>query len=200
MLSAKRHKLTTACLVAVCLGASLAALVPTPSRAQDDSAGYLIVRSAYADLISGVFYLNALLDLRPSDEALEALNKGITLTFELQIEIERKRRFWFDKVDAGLEQKYELTYHALSQRYILLNLNSGDQQSFLTLNSMLAQLSNITSLPFLDEALLEPDSEYLIRLRVVLDNKSTPAALRMFSNWFTSWPMTSEWFEWQLSP
>ena len=187
-------------LAAFCLGASLAALAPVRSHAQDTSDGYLIVKSAYAELISGVFYLNALIDLRPSDQALEALTKGVTLTLELQIEIERRRRFWFDKVDASLEQKYELTYHALSQRYILRNLNSGEQENFSTLNSMLGQLANVVSLPLLDESLLEPDVQYQIRLRVVLDNKSVPGPLRLFFNWFSNWSMTSEWFEWQLSP
>ena len=36
-----------------------------------------------------------------------------------------------------LEQSYELSYHALSQRYLVRNLNTGEQQDFGTLQAAL---------------------------------------------------------------
>ena len=38
---------------------------------------------------------------------------------------------------AALEQRYELSYHALSQRYLVRNLNTGEQQDFGSLQAAL---------------------------------------------------------------
>ncbi|MEE8157306.1 MAG: DUF4390 domain-containing protein [Gammaproteobacteria bacterium] len=186
-------------LVALCLTVGLSGLIAGPAVAADGD-GYLAVRSAYAEIRSGVYYLDALIDIELNEEAGEALTKGVSLAFELQIEVQRKRRFWLDKLHADLKQRYELHYHALSQRYIVRNTNTGEQQGFTALDAALASLGDISSLPIIDETLIEPDETYEIRIRAVLDNKSIPGALRLFFNWFVDWRMTSEWLAWQLSP
>ncbi len=186
-------------LAALCLTVGSSGLIAGSAVAADGD-GYLAVRSAYAEIRSGVYYLDALIDIELNEEAGEALTKGVSLAFELQIEVQRKRRFWLDKLHADLKQRYELHYHALSQRYIIRNTNTGEQQGFTALDAALASLGNISSLPIIDETLIEPDATYEIRVRAVLDNESIPGALRLFFNWFVDWRMTSEWLAWQLSP
>ena len=185
--------LETVAVVILALG------VQQPAQAQDDP-GRFEIRSASVELRAGVYYLDALIDIELNEEAGEALTKGVSLAFELQIEVQRKRRFWLDKLYADLKQRYELHYHALSQRYIVRNTNTGEQQGFTALDAALASLGDISSLPIIDETLIEPDETYEIRIRAVLDNKSIPGALRLFFNWFVDWRMTSEWLTWQLSP
>jgi hypothetical protein len=51
------------------------------------------------------------------------------------------RRFWLDAGIASLEQRYEVSYHALSQRYLVRNLNTGEQQDFGTLEAALDRIS-----------------------------------------------------------
>ena len=186
-------------LAALCLVVGWSGLVARPAVAADGD-GYLAVRSAYAEIINGVYYLDALIDIEPNEETGEALAKGVSLVFELQIEVQRKRRFWPDKLHAELKQRYEFHYHALSQRYVIRNTNTGEQQEFTTLDAALTSLGSISSLPIIDETLIDPDETYEIRVRAVLDNKSIPGALRLLFNWFVDWRMTSEWLAWQLSP
>ena len=81
-------------------------------------------------LEDGVYYVTGWLDYTLSAEALEALESGVALTFELQIELTRERRFWVDPEIAKLVQTDELQYHALSERYIVKSLNSGGQNTF----------------------------------------------------------------------
>lgn len=189
----------TAILVTLCLVVGLGGLIGRPAVAADGD-GYLAVRSAYAEIIDGVYYLNALIDIELNEDAGDALRKGVLLVFELQIEVQRKRRFWLDKLHADLKQHYELHYHALSQRFVVRNTNTGKQQGFTTLDAALASLGSISTLPVIDETLIDPDETYEIRVRAVLDNESIPGALRLFFNWFGDWRMTSEWLTWQLSP
>lgn len=160
--------------------------------------GYFEVRSAATALEDGVHNLDARLQLVLSSEALEALNSGVPLTIELQMQVVRERRLFIDSTDAELTVRYELEYRPLSQRYIVRNLNSGDQDSFATLYSALNNLGRVQALPVIDDALLLPDRDYRVRLRAMLQTRQYPAPLRMLFFWRSQWQLQSEWFEWSL--
>ena len=160
--------------------------------------GYFEVRSAETVLVGGVHQLDARLQLVLSSEALEALNSGVPLTIELQMQVIRVRRFYMDALDAELAVRFELEYRPLSQRYIVRNINSGDQDSFATLYSALNNLGRITDLPIIDDALLAPDRPYRIRVRAMLQTQQYPAPLRLLFFWRSQWQLQSEWFEWTL--
>ena len=160
--------------------------------------GYFEVRSASTRLTSGVHTLDARLQLVLSSEALNALNSGVPLTIELQMQVIRVRRFYIDSIDAELAVRFELEYRPLSERYIVRNLNSGDQDSFATLYSALNNLGRIQGLPIIDESLLIPGREYRARLRALLATAQYSAPLRLLFFWRDEWQLTSEWFEWML--
>ncbi len=160
--------------------------------------GYFNVRSADTRDVDGVQVLDARLQLVLSDEALSALNSGVPLTIELRIEVIRERRFLPDALDAELDVRYELEYRPLSQRYIVRNLNSGDQDSFATLYSALNSLGRIEALPVVDESILARNADYRMRLRALLSTRQYPAPLRILFFWRDQWQLKSDWFEWQL--
>jgi len=160
--------------------------------------GYFEVRSASTQSIGGVHTLDARLQLVLSSEALAALENGVTLTIEMQVQVIRVRRFLVDSVDAELAVRYELEYRPLSQRYIVKNLNSGDQDSFATLYSALNNLGRVQALPVIDDELLLAGREYRLRLRAMLNTQQYPAALRLLFFWRGQWQLQSEWFEWLL--
>ncbi len=182
----------------------LAALVVTgpagTALAQDDidREGYFEVRSASTTEQNGVHMLDARLQLVLSSEALEALNSGVPLTIELQMQMIRVRGLYFDALDAELAIRFELEYRPLSERYIVRNLNSGNQDSFATLYSALNSLGRIQALPVVDDALLRPGKNYRVRLRALLNTQQYPAPLRLLFFWRDQWQLKSEWFEWLL--
>jgi hypothetical protein len=180
--------------------ALLAMFVLGTGLAQDsiEREGYFEVRSASTQPIDDVHTLDARLQLVLSSEALAALGSGVTLTIELQMQVIRIRRMLFDSVDAELAVRYELEYRPLSQRYIVKNLNSGDQDSFATLYSALNSLGRIQGLPVIDDELLIPDRSYRLRLRAMLNTQQYPAPLRLLFFWRGQWQLQSEWFEWLL--
>ena len=177
-----------------------ALLLASVVMAQDpvEREGYFEVRSASTNLTSGVHTLDARLQLVLSSEALNALNSGVPLTIELQLQVIRVRRFYIDSIDAELAVRFELEYRPLSERYIVRNLNSGDQDSFATLYSALNNLGRIQGLPIIDESLLIPGREYRARLRALLATEQYSAPLRLLFFWRDEWHITSEWFEWML--
>ena len=184
-------------------GALIAAgivLLGSVALAQDpvERAGYFEVRSASTELVGGVHVLDARLQLVLSSEALNALNSGVPLTIELQVQVIRSRRFYLDALDAELAFRFELEYRPISQRYIVRNLNTGNQDSFATLYSALNNLGRIQRLPVIDESLLIPDRAYRVRLRALLATEQYSAPLRLLFFWRDEWQLKSEWYEWKL--
>ena len=182
------------------LATALAVLVVGVGVAQEDVGreGYFEVRSGSTSLVDGVHLLDARLQLVLSSEALDALNNAVPLTIELQVQVIRQRRFYMDALDAELAVRFELEYRPLSQRYIVRNLNSGDQDSFATLYSALNNLGRVQALPVVDDSLLTPGRNYRVRIRAMLQTEQYAAPLRLLFFWRSEWQLQSEWFEWML--
>ena len=182
------------------LAAALLPFAALEVMAQDpiERQGYFEVRSASTTLQNGVYRLDARLQLVLSTDSLEALNSGVPLIIELQTQVIRARRFYLDDAEAELATRFELEYRPLSQRYIVRNQNSGEQESFATLFSALNSLGRVVSLPVIDAALLDPDAGYRIRLRAMLQTEQYSAPLRLLLFWRSEWHLQSEWYEWIL--
>jgi hypothetical protein len=158
----------------------------------------LEVTAASVALDEGVFELDATLDLAIPEAGRRAIEAGLTLELDYQIEIARVRRYLPDAEVASLQQSYELSYHALSQRYLLRNLNTGEQQDFGTLQASLDRLAEVRGLPLLDSSLLEPGSTYEFRVRAELNLRTAPDSLGWLLFWTDDWSATSEWYAWTL--
>jgi hypothetical protein len=158
------------------------------------------VRSASLSLDQDVYDLDARLDIRLPDDARKAIEDGLTMRLDYEIELSRVRNFMPDATVAELEQRYELSYHALSQRYLVRKLNTGEQQDFGSLQAALDRISEVRGLPVIDSALVEPKHSYEVRVRAVVDLNTGSEALRWILFWTDDWSATSEWFEWPLRP
>lgn len=145
-----------------------------------------------------VYLLNANLSYKFSKDAIEALEHGVPLLILVNIEILTPRWYWSDKSIAKLEQGYLLLYHALSDSYVVNNLNSGTQNNFTTLNQALQFLSHIKKLPVLDANLLNSKKEYYLRVRAHLDIESLPAPMRPLAYISSDWQLSSDWYEWPM--
>lgn len=169
------------------------AFIPSQVHAE----GFKIL-SANTSLNKNVFNLEARIELNFSDDALEALRSGVPLIILLNIEVLKDRNWWWDKTIAELEQGYLLLYHALSEKYIIHNLNSGAQKNYISLNAALHSLSNIYEFPLIDRNLLEEGDDYYARIRTYLDIESLPAPMRPIAYISSQWQLESDWYSWPL--
>ncbi len=185
------------CVLLLWLG--MAVSVPVAGQQIPERQGFFDIRSAATLFNEGVHELEARLQLILSDDALEALKNGVPLTIELDLEVIRIRGLWLDAQDARLTFTYELEYRPLSQRYIVRNLNSGDQDSFATLYAALNNLGRIQGLPVIDDTVLQSDGRYRLRLRARLSIRQYPATLRLLFFWRSQWQLESDWYEWTLA-
>lgn len=181
-----------------CACAALFALLVLPIGAAEAKGRPFEIRSASTRLNDGVWYANARIDYRLSDDALEALENGVALTIQLQIEVSRIRRFWTDAKVASLKQGYLLSYQPLSERYVIQNLNSGEQNSFATLFSALNHMGRVVDLPVIDASILDTDSKYEITMRAILDQDTLPGPLRLIAFWSEGFRLVSNRYTWKL--
>ena len=158
--------------------------------------GRFDIRSAYVERAEGVYQLNATLDFEVVEGARAAIRDGAPFTLHLEIVVRRERSYWIDEVVATLDQSYELVYHALSDRYLVRNLNSGEQVSYPTLDAALDSLRVISNLPILDQALVRPERRHEISLRASVDIRTMPDTLRFILFWSDDWRQRSEWYTW----
>lgn len=181
--------------VALAVVLALLALTTSPVEAKDKP---FEIRNASSQLTDGVWYATARIDYRLSDDALEALENGVTLTIQLQFEVNRIRRFWVDARIASLKQDYQLSYQPLSERYVIKNVNSGEQDSFATLFSALNNMGRVVDLPIIDASILDPGGRYEIAMRAVLDQDTLPGPLRLIAFWSEGFRLVSDWYTWKL--
>jgi hypothetical protein len=156
------------------------------------------VRTAHLVPTNGVYLLNAKLHFVLPDGARHAIQDGVALTLHAEIELQRARRWWLDDTVATLEQNYEVVYHALSENYLLRNVNSGEQLAFSTFDAALDELSTLHDLPVIDQSLLNREEQYEVRLRTTLDVRTLPETLRMVLFWTDNWRQRTDWYLWPL--
>jgi hypothetical protein len=180
--------------------AVLAAGLGAPAIRADGLEGRFEVRSADLELKDGVYHLNARMDLPVGDAVRRGLADGVPLTVELDLDIERVRQLLPNSRVAELTQRYHLQYNAVSARYILRNDNSGVQESIGTIDAALERLSEVRSLPVLDQSLMASNRRYEASVRVKADYGAVPFTLRLLMFWVSDWHRESDWYTWTPQP
>jgi len=158
----------------------------------------LAVQTAYVNVRGGVFELNARAVYPLNDDIRTALADGVTINIEMQTQVHRRRRLWFDSTLVDVTLRRELSWHAVSERYVLREPGSGEQQVFTTLDVALVAAGEVENWPVVVEPQLDPDSTYTISVRAGVRRGRMSDALRTLIFWSDSWNRSSEWYTWTL--
>ena len=203
-LSTRRHLVHATVLVFALVWLSCASAQTTfedPYVQVEATDGRFLIVQANTEVNADLLLLDAEVVYGLTPGAVEALNNGVPLLFETQIELDRSRRFLPDPNIVKLIQRSQLTYHALTQRFIVRSFNSSKQTSHVTLSDALKQLGQLQDLPIIDISLLDPNATYSMRMRSVLDTRSYAAPLRMLAALFQvdDWRIESPWERWLVT-
>src|SRR5262245_1761865 len=151
-----QHRLPHPTWPAVALALLVLCAMTAPASAQTR----LRITTATLSVDEGVYELDMALDVSLPPDARRAIDGGLAMRLDYDVEIQRVRRYAPDADIASIVQSYVLSYHALSQRYLLRNLNTGVQLDFGTLDAALARATDIRGLPLIDTALVPPGPVY----------------------------------------
>ena len=160
--------------------------------------GMLEVRTAFVTLDNGVYQLTARIAYPMNDQIPAALKDGVTLSFEIETQVLRQRRFWTDATVAAFTLHRELSWHAVREQYLVRDTERGELGAYSSLDQALAGIGAVDNWPVLLEPQLQPDASYQIGVRASVRRGALPGALRALIWWSDSWQRTSDWFRWSL--
>jgi len=178
--------------LSLALAASLALLPALPTAAADH--GFRILRAEIRpDAEDGVLLLDADIDYRFSEPAIDALRNGVTLTLVWQVKIKEERGWWWEGAVLEESHSFRIRYHALSKLYQIL----GDPpHNFVSMNALLEAMEIVRGLPLAGRPDLRKGERYRASLAVGLDIESLPLPLRPVAYVTPAWYLVSPVYEW----
>ncbi len=145
-------------------------------------------------------YLDALVSYDLTDAVMQALQNGVSVTFETRIRM-REVDIWFWRQDAVEHRlRHILRYRALSGLYEVITPESASKQAFATSSAALRYLGRIRDLKLIGRNQLDLGQHYLVRLEAYLDVEALPLPLRVRAYTSPEWSLTVEPWEWRLKP
>jgi len=185
--------------LAVALVLLVALVAPRGVRSAGPLAGDFQIRSAFVVVDHGVLQLSAHIDYPMNDRIRSALRDGVTLAFDLDVSVSRHRRLWLDATVLETTLRRELTYHAVTDRYVLRDEAGVEQENFPTLEAALDKLGRVEDLPILVESQLRGEAQWEVAVRAGVRRGRMPDALRALVFWTDDWHRTTDWYTWMLT-
>lgn len=172
-------------------------LLAWPAAGAAEEPGF-VVRTAFTDLVDGTYRLYADIDYGLGEHAIEALENGVPLTFEVTVLVVRLRPWRWNKTVEEVNQQYMMVYHPLADRFVVRNLNTGNQTSYMSFRAAATELGRISDMHIIADERLREGEHYQARMRVRLVVEALPGPMRWFEFMFPRWSEASEWYAWTL--
>ena len=182
-------------IVVMILAASLSSACG--SETAGDRTVMLEVVNAEVQRTDDTTVLNAQLRYRFGDAVLDAMRHGVPVTLLVEARIvNRSNRPWLEVV-LRTRRLYRLDYHALSSRYVLEDVSSGEQTTYSSYLALQDALARPPGLRLADDLNL-PEGELLGSVRARLYIEDLPPAMRLSAYLSREWRLSSEWYVWTL--
>ena len=133
-----------------------------------------------------------------SKEALKALEHGIALQVDVEIQARLDRKWLWDKTIRKTMLRQRLEHHPLSDQYLVTDLNTGIKRHFHFLQHALEFMGEINNHPFLELTALKQGKKYTAQVRARLNTESLPTPLRLSAYIVADWQLSSPWFKWTI--
>ena len=128
-------------------------------------------------------YFSGSFEFELSSEVEDVLQRGITLYFVIEVEVEKKRWYWFDRPICGIKETIRLSVAI-----------GGMTQSFASLEGALRFIKTINNLYVGSYRSLNPE-DYEARARFYLDTSKLPRPFQVTLRKDDGWNLNSGWFD-----
>ncbi len=156
------------------------------------------VRNAEVTATEEGYFLNADFDLELTPALEEALNRGVSLTFTVSMEIIEPRWYWFNKDIVNLRQERRLSFNPLMRVY---RFSIGSLYlSFNTLKDALQALTRLNGVRIADPGSMKKGGHYEARTQMRLDVSQLPKPFQVDALSSNDWNLASKPLSWTVSP
>lgn len=170
-------------LVSLCLAACLLPVGPAFAEQADISVSFR----------RGEVEIDAQLPFELNAELREAAERGVPLYFSVDLEVDRKRWWWFDATEIETRITWRVLYNALTRQW---RVGTGELSLPVSgLDEAMEVVRTIRGWPVAKTAQLVPGVRYEGRLRLRLDTArlSRPFQINAFNS--SAWTASSPWFD-----
>lgn len=143
----------------------------------------------------GIFFSGEF-DFELAPEVQDVLRRGISLHFVLEVEVEKKRWYWFDRLVSQARENIRLSYNPLTRIY---RVSIGNMtQNFDTFEGALRLMQSVTNL-FVGSYRDINSEEYEARARFYLDTSKLPKPFQVTLRKEDGWNLDTGWFPVQIT-
>ncbi|QKE41299.1 MAG: DUF4390 domain-containing protein [Ferrovum myxofaciens] len=128
----------------------------------------------------------------------EAVERGIPLTFSLDLSLIQPRWYWFNRQVLTWHQERRLSYNPLTRgyRYSI----GGLYLNFSSLDEALQALETVKAVPVHSQMPLGKGEQYQAQLHIELDTSHLPKPFQLDALYSGDWTLTSPNREWMFAP
>lgn len=139
------------------------------------------------------------MDLTLSDDAEEAIQRGIPLIIAIEIELAKSRPLIWDSPVTKWKRDIEISYHALSEHYLVQETGRSEIQNFLNLSEVMSAISNqrLLKIP-VPKLPTNAELNYILKVRARLDAEALPTPLRLMAYLSPNWRLSTGWSKWPV--
>jgi len=124
----------------------------------------------------------------------DALVRGVPLYFTTEVQLTRRRWYWFDEVSISVSRTVRISYNVLTRQYHAST--SGQlQQSFSTLEDAMSLIRRPPRWTIADKNTLRSGDVYNVGLRMRLDVAQLPKPFQINALNNSDWRLSSDWKE-----
>lgn len=128
-----------------------------------------------------------------SQAALEALDNGLPLTISTEISIVDPGKWFWNKEIWSANYSQQIYYHALSQQYLVKDIQSSYPTAALSRGAAIQALGDIKRLKLVENSVLGSMERYEVQLTTHLDINSLPTPLRPLAYLSEDWRLQGKW-------
>ncbi len=124
----------------------------------------------------------------------DALVRGVPLYFTTDVQLTRRRWYWFDEVSISLSRTMRISYNVLTRQYHA-STTGQLQQSFSTLEDAMSLIRRPPRWNIADKNTLKSGDVYNVGLRMRLDVAQLPKPFQINALNNSDWRLSSDWKE-----
>lgn len=184
-----RWLLSIGLLLACCCGIS---------TARATASDHIEVQRASIESRDDGYYFNGDFDFELKPRIAEALDRGLTLYFVVEVELTRSRWYWFDEHTVNAALNFRLSYHALTRQY---RVSTGNLQlGFPTLAEALGVIGHVRDWKIAERSTLRVGESYTVAVRMRLDTAQLPKPFQINALTNRDWTLESDWQRFRFEP
>ncbi|HZG19941.1 MAG TPA: DUF4390 domain-containing protein [Herbaspirillum sp.] len=129
----------------------------------------------------------------------DALSRGVPLYFTTEVQLTRRRWYWFDETSVSATRTVRLSYNVLTRQYHTA-ISGQLQQSFSNLDDAMTLIRRPPRWIIADNNTLKAGDAYQVGLRMRLDVAQLPKPFQVNALNNSDWRLSSDWIEFTYKP